>query len=160
MLKCSVKIRILPLLQGTKRCILHFLHFTAGYTAIAAKSEFCTLHCSIHFNISRWSIQSRYCRDSHPDQGCTKHVQSGNVSLPFGLWSDMAFFTWVVELISIRVYSKEFSARAALRVVKILYCTRVSKHSYSSSVKKAMSEETPNSSNVITVLRLQIRQKS
>ena len=45
------------------------------YPAVAAKSGFCTMQHSC--NISRWSVQSRYCRDSHPDQVCTKRVQPG-----------------------------------------------------------------------------------
>ena len=30
-------------------------------------------------NISRCRVQSRYCRDSYPDQGCTKSVQPGKI---------------------------------------------------------------------------------
>ena len=30
------------------------------------------------YNMSRCRVQSRYWRDSHPDQGCTKRVQPGN----------------------------------------------------------------------------------
>ena len=48
------------------------------YNAVLAKSEFCTLTALQHsYNISRWSVQSRYCRDSHPDQGCSMCVQPG-----------------------------------------------------------------------------------
>ena len=36
------------------------------YTAVAAKSAL-----QHSYNISRRSVLSRYCRDSHPDQGCT-----------------------------------------------------------------------------------------
>ena len=35
---------------------------------------------TVVYNISRCCLQSRYCRDSHPDQGCTKRVQPGKIS--------------------------------------------------------------------------------
>ena len=41
--------------------------FTGGYNM---------LYTAV-YNISRCHVQSRYCCDSHPDQGCTKRVQPG-----------------------------------------------------------------------------------
>ena len=54
------------LLPGTK-----FVHCSSGkiqilYTVLQHSN-----------NISILSVQSRYCRDSHPNQGCTKCVQPG-----------------------------------------------------------------------------------
>ena len=43
--------------------------YTILYTALPAFTAL--------YNISRCRVQSRYCRDSHTDQGCTKRVQPG-----------------------------------------------------------------------------------
>ena len=63
-------------LQCTKFCTLHFQHLLPFVHCTSG------IYCRVQkytavYNISRCCVQSRYCRESHPDQGCTKRVQSG-----------------------------------------------------------------------------------
>ena len=59
------------------------------------------------YNISRCRVQSRYCHYSHPDQGCTKRVQPGNVRfnhVRITLWSHgtidaLIDLSWIYDLI-------------------------------------------------------------
>ena len=50
------------------------LYMTSEYV-ISCSVQNC-VHCSLQ-HIQMCRVQSRYCRDYHPDQGCTKCVQPG-----------------------------------------------------------------------------------
>ena len=47
------------------------------YPAVKAGSAVYKILYTAVYNISKCRVQSRYCRNSDPDQGCTKRVQPG-----------------------------------------------------------------------------------
>ena len=51
--------------------------YTILYTALSAFTAWYKILYTALYNIFRCRVQSRYCCDSHPDQGCTKCVQPG-----------------------------------------------------------------------------------
>ena len=55
-----------------RKCsVQNCVHCTSGIYCLVQNFVHCTLY------ISRCRVQSRYCRNSHPDQWCTKRVQPG-----------------------------------------------------------------------------------
>ena len=51
------------------------------YTALPAFTAWYKILYTALYNISRCRIQSRNCRDSHPDQGYINRFQPGNINL-------------------------------------------------------------------------------
>ena len=50
-------------------------------------TKFCTLQFITYPDVV-YKVQSRYCRNFHPDQGCTKRIQPGKNSLSY-LWLEI-----------------------------------------------------------------------
>ena len=64
--KCNIKV-------GFSTTAVYKILYPAANAGSAEKNT---------YNISRYRVQSRYYRDSHTDQGCTKRVQPGKLIDP------------------------------------------------------------------------------
>ena len=76
------------------------------------------VHCHLQYNISRFCVQSRYYRNSHPDQGCTTRVQPGKIYKP-QKWQDNHHTTLSILMLNFS-YSFHLSSKKKCMYIKYL----------------------------------------